>query len=176
MKETIMSELVVLGFETENKADEVLVSLQKMQNEYLIDLEDAAVVYRKADGKVKIKQAHNLVAAGAAHGALGGGLWGMLFGLLFFDPLIGWGIGTASGAAAGAASGALTDIGVDDNFIKELGATLQAGNSALFVLVRKSTPDKVLQELKGVGGKVLRSSLSDDAEATLQKALEGQQA
>jgi uncharacterized membrane protein len=168
-----MSELVVLGFDTQEKADEVLVSLNKLQKEYLIDLEDAAVVVRNAEGKIKIKQAHNLVAYGASSGMVRGGLWGMLFGLLFANPLLGWAIGSLSGGVAGAASGALADIGIDDNFIKELGETLKEGNSALFVLVRKSTPDKVLAELKGVGGKVLRSSLSDEAEVKLQKALEG---
>ena len=123
-----MSELIVVGFETKEKADEVLLSLQKMQKEHLVDLEDAAVVYRKADGKVKVKQAYNLVAGGAASSMASGSLWGLLFGLLFYDPLIGWGIGAATGAAVGAASGALTDIGIDDNFIKELGTTLQPEN------------------------------------------------
>ena len=75
------------------------------------------------------------------------------------------------GATAGAVSGALTDVGINDNFMKELAATMAPGSSALFVLVRKSTPDKVLEELKGTGGRILRTSLSNEDEAKLQAAL-----
>lgn len=78
-------------------------------------------------------------------------MWGALIGLIFFNPLLGW----VAGATAGAVSGAVTDIGIDDNFIKELGNTIEPGTSALFVLVRKATPDKVLAELSHFGGKVL---------------------
>ena len=77
----------------------------------------------------------------------------------------------AVGAASGAVSGALTDVGLDDKFMKELAATMKAGSSVLFVLVRKATPDKVLDEIKGTGGKILKTSLSHDDEAKLQAAL-----
>ncbi len=107
----------------------------------LISLSDAAVVVRRQDGKVKVKQAVSLVEAGA----LGGAFWGMLIGMIFFNPLV----GAAVGAGAGALSGKLRDIGISDNFMKELGETLGNNTSALFVLVRKATPDKVLEELKG---------------------------
>lgn len=159
-----MSELVVIGFGDEFKADEVRVALLKMQKEYLIDLEDAVVAVKKADGKVKLHQSYNLPAAGA----VGGGFWGLLIGTLFLSPLF----GVVAGAAAGAAAGALADLGIDDAFMKELAATLRPGTSALFVLVRKATPDKVLEALQGVGGKVLKTSLSHDDEAKLQAALD----
>lgn len=158
-----MSDLIVVGFDNEFKADEVLLDLAKLQREHLIDLEDAVVVVRNQKGKVKIKQTQELVASGA----LSGGLWGILIGLVFFNPLLGW----AAGATAGAVSGALTDIGIDDNFIKDLGNTIEAGTSALFVLVRQATPDKVLAELSHFGGKVLQTSLSKEDEAKLQEAL-----
>jgi uncharacterized membrane protein len=91
----------------------------------------------------------------------------ILFGLIFFNPLLGWAVGTA----AGAISGLVADIGIDDNFIKEIGNSLEPGTSALFVLVRKVTPDKVLEDLSRFGGKVLRTSLSKEDEAKLQEAL-----
>lgn len=157
-----MSDLIVIGFPDEFKADEVLLDLRKMEREYLIDLEDAAIVVRKKDGKVQIKQTQELVTAGA----LSGGFWGLLMGLIFFHPMLAF-----FGAAVGALSGALTDIGIDDNFIQELGNTIEPGTSAIFVLVRKSTPDKVLDDLSKFEGKVLRTSLSHEDEAQLQAVL-----
>jgi uncharacterized membrane protein len=159
-----MSTLVVIGYENEFKAEEVRLTLRKLQKDYLIDLEDAVVAVKDAKGKVKLHQAVNLTAAGA----VSGGFWGTLIGLIFLNPLL----GAAVGAATGAVSGALADLGINDNFMKELAGNMAAGSSALFVLVRKSTPDKVLEELKGSGGKVLQTSLSHDDEAKLQAALD----
>jgi len=158
-----MSTLVVIGYDDPFKAQEVRLTLAKLQKDYLIDLEDAVVAVKDAKGKVKLHQAVNLTAAGA----LSGGFWGSLVGLIFLNPLL----GMAAGAAAGAISGALTDVGIDDKFMKELAGQMTPGSSALFVLVRKSTPDKVLDEIKGTGGKILKTSLSHDDEAKLQAAL-----
>ena len=158
-----MSTLIVVGYDDSYKAEEVRPKLRKLQSEYLLDLEDAVVAVKDEKGKVKLHQAVNLTAAGA----IAGGFWGSLVGLIFLSPLL----GMAIGAAAGAASGALADVGIDDNFMKELAATMTPGSSTLFVLVRRATPDKVLEELKGTGGKVLRTSLSHDDEAKLQAAL-----
>ena len=159
-----MSELIVISFDTPHKADEVLNKLNRMEKEHLVDLEDAAVVIRRKDGKLKLKQSHNIVASGA----VGGGFWGALIGTLFLNPLAGVLVGSATGAVAGA----LTDIGINDDFIKDLGNNLQPGTSALFVLVRNATPDKVLSELRDVHGKVLQTSLSYDEEEKLRNALE----
>jgi uncharacterized membrane protein len=158
-----MSTLVVVGYGDPYKAEEIRLKLRKLQSEYLLDLEDAVVVVKDEKGKVKLHQAVNLTAAGA----VSGGFWGSLIGLLFLNPLL----GLAMGAMAGAVSGALTDVGIDDNFMKELSATMTPGSSTLFVLVRKATPDKVLEELKGTGGRVLKTSLSHEDEAKLQAAL-----
>ena len=158
-----MSNLVVIGYDGQFKAEEVRLMLLKMQKEYLIDLEDAVVAVKDDKGKVKLHQAVNLTAVGAA----GGGFWGALIGLIFLNPLL----GLAVGATAGAVSGALTDVGIDDKFMKDLAETMLPGNSVLFILVRRATPDKVLEELKGTGGKVLKTSLSHDDEAKLQGAL-----
>ena len=158
-----MSTLVVVGYDDMFKAEEVRLKLMKMQKDYLIDLGDAVVAVKDQEGKVKLHQAVNMTAAGA----VSGGFWGTLIGLIFLNPLI----GLAVGATTGAVSGALTDLGIDDKFMKDLAATLKPGSSALFVLVQKATPDKVLDELSGTGGTILKSSLSHDDEAKLQAAL-----
>jgi uncharacterized membrane protein len=163
-----MSDLIVVGYNDEHQAEEVRLKLLKMQHEYLVDLEDAVVAVRDKEGKVKLHQIHNLTAAGA----ISGGFWGALIGLLFLSPIL----GAALGAGAGAVGGALSDIGIDDNFMKELAGTLQPGASALFVLVRKMTPDKVLPQLQGTGGKILRTSLSNEDEKKLQAALDAAKA
>ncbi|PZU95789.1 MAG: hypothetical protein DCE90_11570 [Pseudanabaena sp.] len=158
-----MSSLIAVSFKDEFTADAVLLELRKLQKEHLIDLEDAAVVIRNQDGKVKIKQTQELTTAGA----LSGGFWGLLFGFIFFNPLLGW----AVGAIAGGISGALSDIGIDDNFIREVGSTIEPNTSAIFVLVRRATPDKVLEDLSRFNGKVLKTSLSNEDESKLQAVL-----
>lgn len=159
-----MSDLIVVGFDNALKADEVLHKLGDMQKEHLVDLDDAVVVIKNEKGKVKIKQSYDLVTSGA----LSGGFWGSLLGLLFLHPLLGVTVGLATGAL----SGALTDIGINDDFIKELGETLEPKTSALFLLVRKATPDKVLDELRPYGGRLLKTSLSKTDEESLKAALE----
>ncbi len=158
-----MSDLVVIGFDNEHKALEMKAELVKLQKEYLIDMEDVVVVTKDENEKVKLHQAVNLTAVGA----VGGSFWGLLIGALFLNPLL----GAAVGAGAGALSGKLSDIGIDDTFMTELGKTFQPGTSALFVLIRKATPDKVFEKLKGFGGKVIQTSLTKDKEEELRKAL-----
>ena len=167
-----MSDLIVAGFKGEDTADQVLNKLTALQREHLIDLEDACVVVRDASGNVRLKQAMSLVGAGAASGGLTGAMWGTLIGLLFLNPLAGLLAGAAFGAGAGALSGSLVDYGIDDEFIRSLGATIEPGSSALFVLVRRATPDKVLPELSQFKGTVLRTSLSNEQEARLRQALQ----
>jgi uncharacterized membrane protein len=159
-----MSDLVVIGFDDEHKAFEMRAALAKLQKEYLIEMEDVVVVTKNDKGKVKLHQAVNLTAAGA----VGGGFWGMLIGMIFLNPLL----GAAVGAGAGALSGKLRDLGISDQFMKELAEALRNETSALFVLVRKVTPDKVLEALKGFKGKVIQTSLSKDKEEDLRKVLE----
>jgi uncharacterized membrane protein len=167
-----MSDLVVVSFKGEDTADQVLNKLREMQKEYLIDLEDACVVVRNKDGKVRLKQAINLISAGAAGGAAWGGLFGALIGILFLNPLLGLVTGVALGGGAGALSGALADYGINDDFIRSLGQSIEPGSSALFVLVRRVTLDKVLPELRPFGGKILKTSLSTEQEKRLREAVE----
>ena len=166
-----MSDLIVVGFDSTDEADKVLLKLNGLRQEYLIDLEDAVVVVRDAEGKVHLKQSLNLTAVGATSGLLSGSLWGGLVGLLFLNPLAGFAIGGALGAGAGALSGSLADYGIDDEFIKSLGNTIPNNSSALFILVRKVQPEKVLAELSGLRGRVLKTSLSPEQEQKLQAAL-----
>jgi uncharacterized membrane protein len=166
-----MAEMVAVGFKTPEEADRVLSELARLQKEYLIDLADAVVAIRQPDGKVQLKQSVNLAGLGAASGGLSGAFWGTLVGLLFLNPIAGLAVGGAVGAGAGALSASLIDYGIDDNFIRSIAATLQPGSSALFVLVRKVQPDKVLAELSRFEGQVLRSSLAPEQEKRLQAAL-----
>ncbi len=162
-----MSDLVVISFPQEQLAFEMRAELAKLQKEYLIDMEDVVVVTKDDAGKVKLHQAVSLTAMGA----VGGGFWGMLIGMLFLNPLL----GAAVGASAGALSGKLTDIGVNDEFMKELANSFKPGCSAIFILVRKATADKVLEALKPFHGKgkVLQTSLTKDEETELRKVIEG---
>jgi uncharacterized membrane protein len=160
-----MSELLVIAFETEDAAEAVRHKLLELQKTYLIDIEDAVVAVKRADGHVKLNQLVDPTAASA----ISGGFWGTLIGALFLSPVI----GAALGAAGGALAGALTDLGIDDRFMKEVAAVLQPGAAALFVLVRKMTEDKVLEQLHGIGGTVLRTSLDRTHEQALRDALAG---
>ncbi|MGH8659145.1 MAG: DUF1269 domain-containing protein [Gammaproteobacteria bacterium] len=158
-----MATLVVIEYDDLYKAEEIRLKMHKMRKEYLIDLEDAVVAVKNHEGKVKLGTTVSLTA----HGAVAGGFWEALVGLIFLNPIL----GIAVGATAGAVSGALTDVGINDRFMKELAAGMPPGSSALFVLARTATPDRVLEELKGTGGKVLKTNLKHEDEAKLQAAL-----
>ncbi len=166
-----MSELVVIAFNGRDTADHVLNDLRSMQREYLVDLEDAVVVTRDAEGKLNLKQSVNMVGMGAMSGGTWGAMWGVLVGILFMNPLIGFVAGAAAGAGAGALAGALSDYGIDDAFIKRMGETVCSDSSALFVLFKKVTLDKVLPEFEKFQGQVLQTSLSDEQETRLKNAL-----
>ncbi len=166
-----MSELVVIAFNGRDTADHVLNDLRSMQREYLVDLEDAVVVTRDADGKLNLKQSVNLVGMGAMSGGTWGALWGVLVGVLFMNPLLGFIAGAAAGAGAGALAGALSDYGIDDDFIKRMGETIGSDSSALFVLFKKVTLDRVLPEFNRYQGTVLKTSLTEEQEAKLRDAL-----
>jgi uncharacterized membrane protein len=156
-----MSDLVAIGYEDLATAQQVTSNLGEAQKQHLIELDDVVIVERKQDGKIKLHQP-SLAGLGAASGAL----WGGLIGLIFLVPLFGLAIGAATGAAAGA----LSDAGVDDKFLKELGGHLEPGKAAVIILVRKVSADKVIPEIK-IPGKVIQTSLSNEAEDRLREAL-----
>jgi uncharacterized membrane protein len=158
-----MSNLVVVAYPDEYRAAEVLATLRRLKSEYLIDLDDACYVTKDSHGKLKLHQNTSLAGTGAAWG----GMWGMLIGLLFFMPFL----GLAIGAAFGAIGGKLSDYGIDDKFAKQLASTMQPNSSAIFMLVRKATPDKVVPILAQYGGTILQTSLPAETEQKLQEAL-----
>jgi uncharacterized membrane protein len=159
-----MSTLVAIAYPDESTAKRARAALARLQTERLVELDDAIIAVNH-DGKIRLEQAINLAGAGA----LGGAAWGGLLGLIFLMPIAGMAIGAASGAIGGHFS----DYGIDDSFAKEISQQLTPGSAALFVLARRATPDKVVDEMKQFGGTVLRTNLSADAEQRLQAALAG---
>ncbi|HET6608816.1 MAG TPA: DUF1269 domain-containing protein [Rhodopila sp.] len=158
-----MSDLVFIAFPSEEKAEQVRKKIIDMQQDYLIEVSDAVIATKDESGRVKLNQLMHTTAFGAASGAL----WGTLIGWLFLMPLA----GTAVGAAAGAIGGALTDVGINDQKMKEAAQALQPGQAGLFLLIRKMTTDKVLADLQGVGGTVVSTSFDHAKEDALKAAL-----
>lgn len=158
-----MSELIVIGYPDEQTATKVLDKAREMEKDYLIDLEEAAVVVRDKKGKLHVTTTDHLTESGA----LGGLFWGALIGLIFLVPLF----GAALGGLYGAVFGKLGDLGLKENFKRQVGDLIQPGTSAIMFVARKMTADKVIEELAPYGGTVLRSSLDHEAEEHLQEAL-----
>jgi len=160
-----MSTLIAIGYPDAETAEKVRQELVQATKEHLVKLEDAVVVLHGEDGKIKLDQAVSTTGAGAA----GGALWGGLIGLIFLAPLL----GMAVGAASGALGGKMADVGVNDNFMKELGAQLQPGAAALIALGQTDARDKLLERIRPYGGHVIQTSLDTESEERLRAALEG---
>jgi uncharacterized membrane protein len=158
-----MSTLVAVAYPDVDTAQRVRSELVQATKEHLLELEDAVVVEHRPDGKIKLHQAMSPGGAGAA----GGALWGGLIGLIFLAPLF----GMAIGAAAGGVAGKMTDVGVDDDFMKTLGAKLEQGGAALIVLGRAQSPERVIERVKPYGGEIIQTSLDPDQEEHLKEAL-----
>ena len=159
-----MATLSVLKFNDPYGADRVLVALQGMQERQMITLEDAALVsWPQGNRKPKTRQLHSTAGAGAGWGAF----WGFLFGLIFFVPFL----GAAIGAGMGGATGALADVGIDDDFIREVREKVTEGTSALFALTSGATaPDKVIDELKRYDFEIISTNLPEEQENKLREA------
>jgi uncharacterized membrane protein len=156
-----MSDLVAIAYPDVDTAQEVASNAARAVQSHVLELDDMVVVERKDDGKVKLHQP-SMAGAGAASGAL----WGGLIGLIFLNPFLGMAIGAASGATAGA----LSDYGVDDNFMREMGLKLEPGGAALILLVREASMDKIAPEIK-IQGEIIQTSLDNEAEESLAGAL-----
>ena len=161
-----MADLLAITYEDEKTAFDALDKLGELQKMQLITLADAAVTVKDQKGKVKVKQTLENMATGSS--ASWGFFWGLLIGLLFLAPIF-WGL---FGALMGFVLGKTRDLGIDNKFIKEVGDSLDVGQSALFILVVEATADKVLDEMKKFGGTVFQTSLSKEDEAALKEALE----
>jgi uncharacterized membrane protein len=158
-----MATLTVLAFKDQEGAQRMIPDLTMLQKEQLIQIHDGAVVVRPVDGKPKVKQLHSLVG----EGAWGGAFWGMLIGMLFFMPWLGMGLG----AITGALSGKFADIGIDDNFIREVGDQISPGTSALFLMTSDATAlDKIAQRLSQHKFEILRTNLPAEQEQALRDA------
>lgn len=158
-----MSTLVAIAYPDRETADRVRQELIEATKEHLLRLEDAVVVECDPDGKIKLHQASST----AGVGALGGAAWGGLIGLLFLAPLFGMAIGAASGALAGK----LTDTGVNDSFMRELGAKLQPGTAALIALGSTEARDKLIERISPYGGEILQTSLDEEDEERLRAVM-----
>ena len=162
-----MSNLIAVAFDNEFKAERVRLDLLELQHEHLVDLEEAAVLVHKKDGKVRLHHVTHFTVPVA----LGGGFVGCLVGLMVINPAVAL-LGLVVGAGLGAAIGALKEVGVDEKFMEELGSHLKPGTSALFIVAKKAKPEAIVEELKRFGGKVLQTSLKHDDEDKLRAALE----
>jgi uncharacterized membrane protein len=158
-----MSTLIAIAYPDADTAERVRGELVQATKEHIVELQDAVVVVHQPDGKIKLNQAMSTTGAGAA----GGALWGGLIGLLFLAPLFGMAVGAATGALAGKAS----DVGVNDDFMKQLGAKLAPGGAALIALGRSDAPDKVLERLRPYGGDIIQTSLDKEEEDRLRSSL-----
>jgi uncharacterized membrane protein len=159
-----MTHLVVLGLNSRDDAERVLALTEDLAKQQLLQRDDAAYAYKDEKGKVRIHQTMNMTGAGAA----GGALWGTLIGLLFLNPLAGLVVGAASGAVAGK----LTDVGISDDLIKQVGKQLQEGKSAVFLLARSATVDRVIDALKPFNPTVIQTNLTKEREEELIAALQ----
>ena len=162
-----MSNLIAVAYPDVETAEKVRALLADLQKQKLIQVEDAVVVERREDGRVKLHQAVNATGRGAA----GGALWGGLIGLIFFMPFLGAAIGGATGAAVGSAQ----DYGVDDDFMRRVGENLTPGAAALFALVHDAVPEKVIPQVAPFGGQLIQTSLGTDAETHLREAIKAAQ-
>ncbi|MFB8764948.1 DUF1269 domain-containing protein [Nocardiopsis alba] len=158
-----MAQLIVLGVADRDTAEQALDIASDLNRQQLLQLEDAAYAYKDHKGRPRIHQTVNLTGYGAA----GGALWGTLIGLLFLNPLL----GLAVGAGAGAVAGRLTDIGIDDDMIREIGSELQQGRAAVFLLSSDATIDRVVEAFRPLDPTVIQTNLSRDTERELVEAL-----
>jgi len=158
-----MSTLVAISYPDLATAEQVRAELIQATKEHILSLEDAVVVEHQSDGKIKLHQAMSTAGAGAA----GGALWGGLIGLIFLAPLFGMAVGAASGALAGKA----TDAGVNDRFMKELGAALPPGGAALIALGHSDARDKLIERMRPYGGQIIQTSLGKEEEDQLRAAM-----
>ncbi len=162
-----MSTLIVIAYPEEDRAAEALATLKQLRSEDLIDLDDAFYVTKDKEGDTKVHHSVHLTRKGAGWGALGG----LLVGALFFTPVA----LAVVGAAAGAMFVKLADMGIDRQFVKDLSAQLKPNSSAIFLIVRNVSPDKVIASLRPYGGTILDTTLTKEAEEDLKENLQASQ-
>ena len=167
-----MSNLAIIAFEGRHSADEALLRLAKMENEWEVAVSDVAVVTRDKDGQIRLRSNESMTADGFFGGAALGGLWGLLIGAMASNPAAGFLVGTAAGASGGMLGGALDQSDAEDEFVRKVGSALKPDSSALAVIGWTSRPTKLLNELEGMHGTVIETSLSVSDEKALREVLE----
>jgi uncharacterized membrane protein len=160
-----MATLVAIAYPDEVTAEAARQTVEGLEADLIIQADQVASIRRDKDGKYHVTTTHGGASAGG--GAVWGGFWGLLFGLIFFIPFF----GLAIGAAFGALSGHFGEKAIDKEFQNQVRDNVQPGTSALFLIIEKATPDKAIDALKGYGGTVIKTSLSDEDTKKLQDAL-----
>jgi uncharacterized membrane protein len=154
--------LTVWKFSDPYGADRAEATLEQLQKEELITIHDAATVsWPEGAKKPKTRQLRSLASAGAFSGSF----WGLLFGLIFFVPLL----GMAIGAAMGALTGSLSDVGINDDFIKGVRDRVTPGTSALFLMSSDAVMDKVRDAFEGQQVELIQTNLDNEQEAKLRE-------
>jgi uncharacterized membrane protein len=182
-----MKDLIVVAFQGKHRASEVLEQLQGLNDEWTIALDDAVAVYRTDDGKLRLDQS---VEPTGKEGGIWGGLLGGMLGALIAAPFTAGvsvavaaaavGAGALSFGAVGAAAGDddATDwknrYGVPDDFVKQVGGAIKPGSSAVFAVIRSMDPQAVAEKFRGYGGTVMRTALSPDQAAKVQRTIASQ--
>jgi uncharacterized membrane protein len=163
-----MSDLIAIGYDDETTAAQAAEEVRRLASELIVQPDAVATIVRDKDGDYHVSTNHHFVGGGATWGMF----WGLLFGLLFFVPVF----GLAIGAGFGALFGKIEKTGIDREFQQQVRDMIKPGNSALFMIVEKVTPDKAVSALSKYGGTVLKSSLTNEAQRELQEALHGESA
>jgi uncharacterized membrane protein len=180
-----MAELIVVGFKNQMyRASEVLNDLLAMNDDWVVDLHDAVAVYRDFNGKLRVDQSYQMTTG---QGAALGGLWGLLIGATLAIPFTGGAsaaaaagaiaAGAAGGTALGAGLGAMDaeswkdEFGIPEDFVQQVSVLIQPGDSAIYAILRVGNPDIVADQFRGYGGTILRTTLSRDQQAKVEKVL-----
>lgn len=180
-----MAELIVVGFKNQMyRASEVLNELLTMNEDWVVDLHDAVAVYRDFNGKLRVDQSYQMTTG---QGAAWGGLWGLLIGATLAIPFTGGAsaaaaagaiaAGAAGGTALGAGLGAVDaeswkdEFGIPEDFVQQVSVLIQPGDSAIYAILRVGNPDIVADQFRGYGGTILRTTLSRDQQAKVEKVL-----
>ncbi len=185
-----MANLIVVGFKKDMyRASDVLNQLQGMDEDWSVDLHDAVAVYRDYNGKLRVDQSFQMTTG---EGAGWGGLWGSLIGATLAIPFTGGAsaavaagaiaAGALGGGALGAGAGALDaswwkdEFGIPDDFVKNVGAMILPGDSAVYALLRTPNPDVVMDQFRGYGGTILSTTLSRDQQKKVERVLDAKAA
>jgi uncharacterized membrane protein len=160
-----MSDLIVIGYESPVAARQAYDQVQRLQEDFIVDLRGLAIVDVDMDGKTHVDTPKRIVGSSAVSGAL----FGLLLGLLFFVPGM-----VLLGGAVGALMGVLSKSGIDNEFRDRVQHLIEPGHSAVVIMASKITEDRFGPAMQPFGGTLLKTSLSESQEKELAEELAGQ--